>query len=80
MNSGARFFVAAALLAITAIFLHVRSRNEILRCGSRFRVSRNIWESGAERTSLYRRMFWMSWGRETSCFASIRMIPAETRM
>ena len=30
MNSGARFFVAAALLAITAIFLHVRSRNEIL--------------------------------------------------
>ena len=30
MNSGARFFVAAALLAVTAIFLHARSRNEVL--------------------------------------------------
>src|SRR5437899_8187291 len=30
VNSGARFFVAAALLAVTAIFLHARSRNELL--------------------------------------------------
>ena len=30
MNSSARFLVAAALLAVTAIFLHARSRNEVL--------------------------------------------------
>jgi EpsI family protein len=30
VNSSARFLVAAALLAVTAIFLHARSRNEIL--------------------------------------------------
>src|SRR5438552_17681468 len=30
VNSSARFLVAAALLAVTAIFLHARSRNENL--------------------------------------------------
>ena len=30
MNSSARFLVAAALLAVTAIFLHARGRNEVL--------------------------------------------------
>jgi hypothetical protein len=30
VNSSARFLVAAALLAVTAIFLHARGRNEVL--------------------------------------------------
>src|SRR5207245_5873265 len=30
MSSSARFLIAAALLAVTAIFLHARSRNEVL--------------------------------------------------
>src|SRR5437867_11882177 len=30
MNSSVRFLVSAALLAVTAIFLHARSRNEVL--------------------------------------------------